>query len=424
MQPSPDERTCGVCAVPHLERNHYFYGKAMTARDFGAEQSYFNQKRWLVNRTVLGWGVVCGLDVEWTGDYLHVSTGLALDCCGRELLVCREECIPIPEWDPECHAAQGTHAGANPRYVLCLRYRECKTEPTRIAGGDCCEEEYEQNRIRDSYAIELLPADRCPPADPQPKLCPLHAARERRGAAGAEPCEQTETVHHYLARSLAEGCPDCEHAECVILAEVEVALEGGIFSHVVLDPYTRRPIVHRNPLLHELVDCYHGDLPRIHSVNWPHQQPLHDKVDWTTFAHLMTCGLEVTFDRKMKPETLHRLSFLVAVTTWDGGTGWGRRLYVPPQNGCIEYRDCAGSPCSKAVFIADDRQPNNDGWAYDEVRGSKSRIRGGTDVEIILRGSLIQSADGKFLDGEAHGFPSGNGTQGGDFVSFFSVAAG
>ena len=54
---------CGVCTPEHYERNNYFYQKSFTVRDMFAEQSYFNQKRYLINRMVLGWGVVCGLDV-------------------------------------------------------------------------------------------------------------------------------------------------------------------------------------------------------------------------------------------------------------------------------------------------------------------------------------------------------------------------
>ena len=58
------KKRCGVCEIPYFERNNFFYGKMMTVRDFFAEQFYFNEKRWLINRMVLGWGVVCGLDVR------------------------------------------------------------------------------------------------------------------------------------------------------------------------------------------------------------------------------------------------------------------------------------------------------------------------------------------------------------------------
>ena len=56
-----------------LERNKYFHGKMLTARDFEAEQRYYNNKRRLINRCLLGVGVVCGLGV-----YLNDETSFSL----------------------------------------------------------------------------------------------------------------------------------------------------------------------------------------------------------------------------------------------------------------------------------------------------------------------------------------------------------
>ena len=56
MKPHTDSK-CGVCATAQFERNNYFYGKQFTVRDLQQEQSYFNDKRYLINRMVLGWGV-------------------------------------------------------------------------------------------------------------------------------------------------------------------------------------------------------------------------------------------------------------------------------------------------------------------------------------------------------------------------------
>ena len=71
-----------------LERNRYFYGKMLTARDFETEQRYFNNKRRLLNRTLYGAGVVCGLGVYRNDDVsFSVETGMALDYMGREICV-------------------------------------------------------------------------------------------------------------------------------------------------------------------------------------------------------------------------------------------------------------------------------------------------------------------------------------------------
>jgi len=66
-----DKKRCSVCVIPYFERNKLLLWKADDGPDFFGEQCYFNEKRWLINRMVLGWGVVCGLDVTQHED----STG-------------------------------------------------------------------------------------------------------------------------------------------------------------------------------------------------------------------------------------------------------------------------------------------------------------------------------------------------------------
>ena len=41
-----------------FERNQYYYGKLMTQQDFVSEQKYINDRRRLINRFLLGTGVV------------------------------------------------------------------------------------------------------------------------------------------------------------------------------------------------------------------------------------------------------------------------------------------------------------------------------------------------------------------------------
>ena len=61
------------------------------------ETGYFNHKRWLINRLVLGSGVVAGLDVR-PGPQPHsvmITPGMAIDWHGREIIVA-EEAGPFP----------------------------------------------------------------------------------------------------------------------------------------------------------------------------------------------------------------------------------------------------------------------------------------------------------------------------------------
>ena len=50
--------------VPPLRRLRYFHGQLLSARDFQREQEYFREKLKLRMRSLLGYGVVCGLLVE------------------------------------------------------------------------------------------------------------------------------------------------------------------------------------------------------------------------------------------------------------------------------------------------------------------------------------------------------------------------
>lgn len=132
-----------------LERNKYFYGKMLTARDFEIEQRYFNNKRRLVNRTILGVGVVCGLGVYQNDDSsFSVETGMALDYLGREIVV--------P--DPVIRKLQMVEGAAglekSDQAYLCLSYAQEDREPVNsIGAADLQSEQY--NKIDEGFRLYL-----------------------------------------------------------------------------------------------------------------------------------------------------------------------------------------------------------------------------------------------------------------------------
>ena len=67
-------------------RNNYFPGKKLTPNSFSVEQRYHRERRKLINRSVHGWGVVYGFGVTIANARLAITTGLAFDRAGRELL--------------------------------------------------------------------------------------------------------------------------------------------------------------------------------------------------------------------------------------------------------------------------------------------------------------------------------------------------
>lgn len=146
------------CEPLMLERIRYFTGRHMTARDFRDGDAYHRTMRHLHNRVMHGSGVACGLDVR-----AHprpecgvvVDCGMAIDCCGREIVVQRALAQPIP-WD--LWPKLGTSgSGRDPSYVLvlCLEYCEVPTEkvPVLYSHDACSSAHHEDGRIRESHRL-------------------------------------------------------------------------------------------------------------------------------------------------------------------------------------------------------------------------------------------------------------------------------
>src|SRR5215213_6008767 len=112
--------SCPECEVPQRARNHYFTGKLLVERDFTDEQRYFLGKDRRHNQRLHGWGTVCGLKVvqhpnEACRDrYVVIEPGTGIDCCGREILVEREELFDFREALLEAWRAAQTAAGNPP----------------------------------------------------------------------------------------------------------------------------------------------------------------------------------------------------------------------------------------------------------------------------------------------------------------------
>ncbi len=172
-QHNPMNRTCVECEVPQLARNYYFTGKLLVERDFTDEQRYLIGKDRRHNQRLHGWGAVCGLRVRQHEDpacresYVIVEPGMAVDCCGREILVTEEQVFPFRqrflEWWRGQHGPQ-TEPDQKPHTLqVTLHYTECPAEDVPVLfdecspdGGDCA-----PNRIFESFELGLA-------VDPKP----------------------------------------------------------------------------------------------------------------------------------------------------------------------------------------------------------------------------------------------------------------
>ena len=384
---------CGVCKISQFERNNYFNGKLLTSRDLQAEQRYFNEKRWLINRMVVGWGIVCGLEVYVDHGCLYVSPGLAIDCCGRELLVCDREAFS----SDDISAA----LGVDPKqydaieWALCLEYREAKAEPVN-SSSSCNKTERDYNRLRDSYQLVFRPKDEACPEDHDEDCCP----HEKLG---------NETSIH---KALVEGsrkCPKCKDCECVLLATGTLKPSYQAIS-LDQDYWKFRRIVYTNPVLGSLIRCFHGELAHITGVNW----------EWNTGAHyslneffdlLSQEYLRIKFDRPLDERTVKNLKSLrlsIFFTKDDGGCPG--QFLIPLQR--IEYNNIDNI----ATYYFDYRCIEHD------LKTSCRKYRKPAEVELVLHGDMLLDERGRALDAELIGeFPTGNGVQGGEFITYFTV---
>ena len=166
--------TCIECDVPQQARNHYFTGKFMAERDFTDEQRYHMGKVRRHNQRLHGWGTVCGLKVkqhpnlnsECQKQYVLIEPGTAIDCCGREILVPRQEYFDfrarfLEKWralhlEADAGAEPGDDDGPHTLQV-CVRYVECPTEEVPALFDECgCDDTACQpNRILESYDFDL-----------------------------------------------------------------------------------------------------------------------------------------------------------------------------------------------------------------------------------------------------------------------------
>lgn len=372
-----NENGSGDCDKLARERIRYFTGRHMTARDFQDADAYHRTMRHLHNRVLHGVGIACGLEVA-----LHrrpecgviVRCGLAIDCCGREIVVPKPVSVPI-DWDawPKLDGEK-----PDPEYVLllCLEYCEQLTEkvPVLYSTSACSSASYEEGRIRESYRLtwravresELgeygwYTAKLCPPRDDDPE--------------GKRPCECEEDEEPRCC--IDPHCPPCH---CVPLAVVRGAEPRPKLS------IDGRPRAAQSP----------QQLTHICWISWPHG----GVVRVSEFREL-----RVRFDRRLRDPQYNIDS---------GPDGINERTFMAQ----------AGQQREDLDFVMYRERPKllPDGrTAVFEVLKPEQYVH--QVVHVTLRCDFILDCDGNAVDGEhlRGRLPSGNGIEGGTFESWFLV---
>jgi hypothetical protein len=256
-------------------RNRYFYGKMLDVFHLDLEQCYLNEKRWLLNQRIVGYGVVCGLDVALSQDNksVIVQPGLALDRCGREIIVAAPSSpvsldpwikppapapAPAPTPAPTPAPAPSATATDDGKWVhLCLCYHECESDPEPAFSGDCdSDAQCASGSIRERYKLEICDGK---VKMPQPK-CNLSGVFSNRTLDYAA-----------LARYITKACARSPESCCIPLANILVppapvpSGSSGTQPGGAPAPYTPptiditiRPVVLTNTLLFQMMLCLCG----------------------------------------------------------------------------------------------------------------------------------------------------------------------
>jgi hypothetical protein len=217
-------------------RNRYFDGKVLTAADQTLEQEYLLARERRLNLHVFGHGVVSGLGLTTvqSGDGwgIRVSPGLAIDGCGRVVVVPEEhELVPLALTDAHGHPIARRRGRLPRRLVVSLCYRECPADLRPAPGSD----EPEAGTWLESCAIRVSKGKASVAAGPRSDRA---VDALRAGSLHDAMCALSDAL---------DASPPAD--PCIVLANVMIADDGTLD----VEQCTPRPIVPTNRLLLALV---------------------------------------------------------------------------------------------------------------------------------------------------------------------------
>ncbi|MEJ2750246.1 MAG: hypothetical protein P8183_20410 [Anaerolineae bacterium] len=234
-------------------RPNYYHGMMVTDYTFNQLTNYFNSKRWLLNRHIIGYGVVCGLDViQSQGTAVCVTPGLAIDKAGRELIVPKttqpltipQDLPPLP--DEECEEDE--------YYLhLVICYEECLADPAPVLAGDCqVDPDCLPGAVRERYRLEFRPG--------KAEKLSLEV-----GEIMPDVIRNNRINYDELELWVTQGCPQMPENTCIPLANICLTHNDNENRYETEDTgidVTIRPIVYTNDVLFLLLLSQMADNPR------------------------------------------------------------------------------------------------------------------------------------------------------------------
>jgi hypothetical protein len=372
------------------ERNRWFTGKYMGAREFALDPDYLRGRHQLHNRLLHGHGIVLGLSVEphpredCRDRWVVVRCGIALDCYGRELVLERDATpYELPLLRPPEDQRQEKDGRSQDEekvwdgpFLLCLRYCEEEIDPVPAPNAEngCGTAHQDNNRVRET--AELVVADDDP-----------------RCWKGPSPRPDAYDRGHGHARTAGRSClaPDCPCGDLVPLARITPRPDAGDGEpRYQIDLSGRRRLPEPSSLL-----------THISWTSWRHGQEVHlgdlRRHPW----------LEIAFDQD-----------LAEPDEDDPHTGVNRHTFVVQYSQAqraLEFLPAAGPPALVA--------PNRAVFEIDPDVLARDDNIGNSVVHVSLKCDFLLDCRGVAVDGNHIGgrLPSGNGTPGGIFESWFRV---
>lgn len=242
------ERDVHGSELNHFEKNRYFYGKLVTARDMQAEQDYHVNRLNTLSRLVVGEGIVCGLNVARVeeaddGIEITVEPGVALDCHGRPIVV-------------EDTVTQSLNAPSGDEIYVFLTHRESSKDRVPVMESErTYDEDCTYNRILETYEVTY----RENPPDSYKTVPEIEfpSGDELGGTDGAGLVELARSYH----QQQLETCKPCD-SRPVFLGSFEKS-NGAWIEGAETE---RRPHVYNNDLLYAAIVGHIADQNNPHNV--------------------------------------------------------------------------------------------------------------------------------------------------------------
>lgn len=408
----PQNGCAADCGTIANERNRYFTGKFMAARDFQADQDYFLTHHRLHNRLLHGWGIICGLEVKPHPDkekgldtecarrWVIVNAGVALDCCGRELALPKMTAFkvhpptePTPQHSKQDEASPQNDDAWREPFLLVLRYCEEEIEQvSALAYESGCDTARKQaNRVREHAVLDVLPLS----------LVQNDCWRTPDGELKHADQDSANNDGNKSKRGCHDDCPDslpgasgsCLDPVCPCAHTVPLALITPTAEGFEIDTRGQKRLPTPPHLLTHIV-----------KINWRHG----GEISLSELRDEMQGRLEITFDRRL-------------LASQGEATGVNEHTFVVQYGGV--QRDVEFLPFEKdhpptveeecrAVFKIE----------KNYIAETRNSIVDNT-VYVTLKCNFIldchhNPVDGDYLCGL---LPSGDGVPGGTFESWFCV---